>query len=131
MAARDSVPDMSPRTLARLYGAGRSGFGLAFMFAPGPAGARWIGSDAEQPSVQVLTAALGIRDLALGAGLLSAVQTGAPTGAWTRLAALSDAVDFVATLRGRSHIPTGALVGTLVAAAGGTALGLYLQSALD
>lgn len=122
---------MSPRTVARLYALGRTGFGLAFTFAPALAGSRWIGADAEQPSVQTLTSALGVRDFALGAGTLAALHTGAPTSAWIRGSLLSDAVDLAATLRARGHIPTAALAGTIVAAGGGVAIGLYLQSVLE
>ncbi|WP_018505948.1 hypothetical protein [Parafrankia discariae] len=66
----------------------------------------------------------GIRDLALGAGLLHAQLTGAPTRGWLLAGLLADAADTAvfthATIR--HHLPPGTGTAMTAAAAGGVAL---------
>ena len=50
---------MNPRDSARSVAIARIVFGAAFMLAPGLTGRIWIGREATQPPVKVLTAAIG------------------------------------------------------------------------
>ena len=89
---------MEPRDMAISQARGRMAFGAAFLVAPGTAARGWIGVDATRPGTRVITRALGARDLALGLGIVIAIDRGAPVRGWLEASALSDAVDFLATL---------------------------------
>jgi hypothetical protein len=96
------------RGIALSQARGRMVVGAALVFAPGWAGGRWIGEPAAQPAVKLITRALGVRDFALGLGTAIAIDRGAPARGWFEAAALSDAVDLVATLLAGDSIPSSA-----------------------
>jgi hypothetical protein len=81
--------------------------GAALVLAPGLVGSRWIGDDATRPAVKVFARALGVRDVALGLGIAVALDRGAPARGWLEAAALSDAVDLIATQIAGDAIPAG------------------------
>ena len=121
---------MEPQTIARIHALGRVAVGAALCFVPARAGAGWIGRDGQRRSVQALTSALGIRDLAIGAGAASALFDGGDVHRWIRAGVASDAVDLVATLRARDDIPGTAVLGVAVVATGSAALGAWLHARL-
>ena len=84
---------MDDRDLARINAVGRAVLGAGLLLAPKLAARGWIGDDAALPGTQVVTRALGIRDVALGAGLLWALQNDEPVRAWITGAAAADAID--------------------------------------
>lgn len=88
---------MDYRQLVRTLAAGRIFIGTTLVLFPGFAASQWIGSSARETEVKVLTRAMGVRDLALGAGTLQALETGESARSWVLMGALSDAVDLVAT----------------------------------
>ena len=57
-----------------------------------------MGRDSRRPATQVAIRALGARDLAIGLGIAIALDRGAPVRGWLEGAALSDAIDTVASL---------------------------------
>ena len=89
---------MDHRQLVRTISAGRIAVGAGLILLPGTGASRWVGPAAHDPTVKVLVRALGVRDLALGAGTMQALAAGEPARGWTRAGAASDAVDAVATL---------------------------------
>lgn len=89
---------MDYRQLVRMLAAGRVAVGVALTVAPGVAGRSWLGASAGEPATKVALRAMGVRDLALGAGTLHALGTGEPTRPWVILGGVSDAVDAGATL---------------------------------
>jgi len=95
---------MDYRQIVRMLAAGRVVVGATLTVFPGFAGGMWIGDVAKDPRVKVMIRAMGIRDLALGAGLLSALSKGEPTATWAGLGAASDVVDAVATFKGARAI---------------------------
>ena len=99
---------MDPRDLARSQARGRVAIGAALVLAPGLAGRMWIGEDAARRAVKVFTRALGVRDLAIGLGVLLALERGAPVRGWLEAGTLSDAVDVAATLLAGDAIPADA-----------------------
>ena len=58
----------------------------------------WIGSDAARRPVKVLARAFGARDLAIGLGVVIALDRGTPVRGWIEAGALSDAIDTAASL---------------------------------
>jgi hypothetical protein len=89
---------MDPRERALLQARARIGVGAAFVLFPGLAGRMWIGSPAAMRPVKVLARAFGARDLAIGLGVVIALDRGTPVRGWIEAGALSDTIDAVATL---------------------------------
>lgn len=120
----------SPRTSARLLGAGRVLIGAALVAVPEMASRQWLGKDtAARPGTQVAVRALGVRDMLIGFLVLHTVDT--PAGPrMLRAAALADVVDAVSTLIARESLPAAGAYGTVVLAAGGAAEGLRVAGAL-
>ena len=104
---------MEPRDLALAHARGRMLVGAAFVIAPGLAGRLWIGGDAARGSVKVVARAFGVRDLALGLGVVIALDRGTPVRGWIEAGVLSDAVDFCASLLAGDSIPPGVRRGAL------------------
>ena len=95
---------MEPRDRALLHARLRIGVGAAFVLLPGIAGRMWIGPDAARRPVKVLARAFGVRDLAIGLGVVIALDRGAPVRGWIEAGALSDAIDTCASLLAGSSI---------------------------
>lgn len=122
---------MEPREIAIAQARGRIVVGVAFVLAPGLAGRTWVGRDARRASAKVLSRAFGVRDLALGLGVVIAIDRGAPVRGWLEGSALSDAVDFCATLLGGDTVPRATRPGVLALGAGSAAVAGWLSRALD
>ena len=119
---------MDPTSLTRMQAAGRIAIGTAMVLNPEKVAASWIGgSDAGRAGPQVLTQALGIRDAAIGVGVLATAGSSAAR-TWLLAGVAADAVDLAATLRARNDLPAAAAAGVTVIAAGSTLIGLYLAT---
>ena len=122
---------MDPRDTAIAQARGRIAFGLAFLLFPGLAARGWVGDDARRPGAKVLCRALGARDLALGLGVVIALDRGAPARGWLEASALADAMDFVATMLGGDELPPAGRWGVLGLAAGSAGLAAWLARSVD
>src|SRR5918997_4774358 len=118
---------MEPRDLAIAQARGRIAVGLAFLVAPSLAGRFWVGDDARPDGARVLGRAFGARDLALGLGVVIALDRGALVRGWLEACALADASDFTAGLLGAEALPRGLRPGVLALGAGSAALGAWLS----
>ena len=111
------------RALTAALQAGRIGIGLAAVVAPSYVGRQWIGRAGTRPDTQVLTRAFGIRDVALGAATLGAMQSAGTDGVGFRvltgLGVLVDVVDAASAAAASDHIPGASQT---MAIAGGAAL---------
>src|SRR5215211_3462431 len=96
---------MEPRDAALMHARGRIAVGAAFVLFPGLAGRMWIGSEAARRPVKVLARAFGVRDLALGLGIVIALDRGAPVRGWIEASALADAGELAGTLLAGRSIP--------------------------
>lgn len=78
----------------RVMGFVRVVLGLALIVLPRLSLRFWMGAE-ESDSVRLRAAArsLGARDVAIGVGQLTALDTGAPVKGWVEAAVLSDAAD--------------------------------------
>jgi hypothetical protein len=92
---------MELSTEIRGAGMGRIGAGSLLLAKP-DAAYSWIGSEADGRGAQVLTRALGIRDLVIGVGITVAAGDTKAVRPWLLAGIASDAVDFAATLAGPS-----------------------------
>jgi hypothetical protein len=114
--------------IARLTAAGRIAFGAGFLLNPRLSMRSWIGRDSDLASAQVLTRALGARDLVLGVGTLASLEAGQGAERWLQASLVGDATDLLATLAHRRELPRGG--GALVIAVAGTAVALGIKSLL-
>jgi len=122
---------VTERDLALAHARGRIAVGAAFFLAPGLAGRLWIGDDARRRAVKVLARAFGARDLAIGLGVVIALDRGAPVRGWLEAGALSDTLDFSASFLAGDSIPRDLRRFALALGAGSAALGAVLSRALD
>ena len=122
---------MNDRDMARALAAGRIGFGVALLLAPGPVARSWIGDAGRLAPVQALARGFGARDVALGVGVLRALEAGDPVRPWLRASAASDAADAVATVAAFRRLPKASRFLALAVAAGAAVTGLRLADALD
>jgi hypothetical protein len=105
------------RILAGLISFFRSLFGVAFIAEPKLMERAWIGKQARLPGAQLLTRAVGARDLAVGLGGLQALtRNDGSARPWLAAAAVCDAVDFGATWTAGRGIPHQARTGVLAIA---------------
>ena len=107
------------------FGMTRVLFGIVASSVPEKVGSTWVGEDAYRESSKVIFRALGLRDIALGAGMVqgAARDEAAP---WLAVAMLSDLGDFTATVVARNRIDPRAVAVTafLTGSATLTAAGL-------
>jgi len=122
---------MEPRERALLHARGRIAVGAAFALFPGLAGRMWIGSDAARRPVKVLARAFGVRDLAIGLGVVIALDRGTPVRGWIEAGVLSDAVDTAASLLAGGSIPAAIRWPAIALGAGSTAAGVQLAPEFD
>jgi len=119
------------RDVALAQARGRIAVGIAMLVAPGLAARPWIGDDADRPAVKVITRGFGGRDLALGLGVVIALDRGAPVRGWLEAGALADVGDFVGTLLAGGSIADSARKGVAALAAGSALTAIGLSRALD
>jgi hypothetical protein len=122
---------VSPRDIAIAQARGRIALGAGALLAPGIAGRAWIGRDADRAAVKVLARGLGARDVALGLGVVIALDRGAPVRGWLEGSALADAGDFLATLVAGRALPPTSRGGVLAIAAASAGVATWLSRAVD
>lgn len=113
------------RILAAVISLGRFIVGAVFIAKPKIMDQAWIGKQARLPGPQLLSRAVGARDLTLGlGGLQAAARNDGSAQQWLAAAAVCDAVDFGATYTAGRGIPRSARTTVLGIAAGGAVLSL-------
>jgi hypothetical protein len=122
---------MEPRDIATAIARGRMAIGAAAVAAPGPAAKVMFGRDGSGPGARAFARMLGGRDLALGLGVVIALDRGAPVRGWLEASALADGVDLVTCLLAGDDIPKATLVNTVVLAAGAALAQIWLSRELD
>ena len=111
------------RILAAVISLGRFLVGAIFIANPKIMDQAWIGKQAKLPGPQLLSRAVGARDLTLVAGGLQAVvRNDGSAQQWLAAAAVCDAVDFGATYTAGRGIPRSARTTVLGIAAAGAVL---------
>jgi hypothetical protein len=122
---------MDARERALLHARGRIAVGAAFVLLPGLAGRMWISGDAARRPVKVLARAFGARDLAIGLGVVIALDRGTPVRGWIEAGVLSDAIDTCASLLAGSSIPPAIRWPCIALGAGSAAAGAALAPQFD
>ncbi len=123
---------MNDEDLARALGTTRLALGALALLAPQLTTKLWLGREAQADSLGARMAmrGLGGRDVAIGLGLLIALERGGPVRGWLEAGALADASDTLSTLVSTREIPRLRWFGSLLSTAGASWLGLRLASAL-
>ena len=116
-----------PRHVARGIAVGRIAAGVALLAAPRPVAKAWVGDDGDGPAAAVLTRAVGIRDLIMGAITLHTVTHPQVGPRWVATCAVADVVDCAATLVAREELPSKGLPVALLA--GGSAVAGFAAAA--
>ncbi len=115
---------MNHDATGRQLGIGRIIIGAALTLAPRLTGRGWLGDHAKQPAAAVAIRSLGARDVAIGVGLLRALDTGADPRPWFLASAAADAADAVGTLLAWKHLPSRGRLLTATMATAATIVGL-------
>jgi hypothetical protein len=114
-----AIDQRTVRSLAIANAGARVAIGVGFLLAPRALGGRWFGDEATRPVSALVTRMVAARDLALGVGMLRALQGDEPLRVWFGLAAGVDAVDGVAALAAGKHLPKWTVAATVLAAGSG------------
>lgn len=100
---------MRARTLAWVAAATRVGIGASIAVYPRGA-AVWAGDGVGRPGNAMLARGLGVRDLLLGLGQLSALARGTPLQPWLAFGAAVGVADAAATASAAPDLPASARV---------------------
>jgi hypothetical protein len=122
---------MEARDLAVGMAGGRIAIGVGSLLAPGLVSRTMMGADGDSGGTRLLLRVLGARDLALGIGVLVAVDRDAPVQGWLRASAAVDALDAAGSLLARRHLRPTVFPAAAAAATAGALLSGWLAGQLD
>jgi hypothetical protein len=122
---------MEARDLAMGLAGGRTAIGVVSLLAPGRLGRAMFGPDGDAGGMRLFLRVIGARDLALGLGVLAALDRGAPVHPWLRASAVVDGLDLAGSVVARRHLRPGVFPGAAAAATAGALLSGWLAGELD
>jgi hypothetical protein len=122
---------MKGRGLAVSLAGGRIVIGVVSLLAPGFVGRTMTRQGGSGGGARLFARMVGARDLALGLGVLVALDRGAPVRGWLEASAVVDGIDAAAVLLARHHIRTGVFPVAVGLAAAGALLSAWLARQLD
>ncbi len=91
--------------IVRAVSYGRVGAGMAFLVAPSPIAALWLGTARDDVGVALLARTFGVRDALIGLGAVLAQRQGQPLRYWIGAGAASDAADATVSLAAFARNP--------------------------
>jgi hypothetical protein len=122
---------MEARDLALGLAGGRIAIGVVSLLAPGLVGRAMMGSDGDAGGTRLFLRVVGARDLALGIGVLAALERNAPVHGWLRASAVVDGLDAAGSLLARHHLRPTVFPAAASAATAGALLSGWLAGQLD
>jgi hypothetical protein len=122
---------MEARDMAVGLAGGRVAIGVVSIVAPGVVGRAMMGPEGDSGGARLVLRVVGARDLALGLGVLAALDRGAPVRDWLRASAVVDGLDAVACLLARKLLRPVVLPAAAGAAISGALLSGWLARRLD
>jgi hypothetical protein len=122
---------MEGRDLAVSLAGGRIAIGVVSLLAPGVVARTMIDRDGSEGGTRLFARMVGARDLALGLGVLVALNRGAPVRGWLEASTVVDGIDATACVLARDHIRAAVFPGALGLAAAGALLSAWLARRLD
>lgn len=114
----------------RTFAVGRIAIGAVAVLVPRLVLRPWLGKGNNTPATRMLTRMIGARDIALGMGVVFALNHDAPVRGWLEAATVADSGDGVATLLAFRHLPRLTAVASVLTSLGGAAYGRRLVSEL-
>jgi hypothetical protein len=122
---------MDDATIAIWLGRARIGLGIVALLAPRLA-TRLMSARRSAEGVEPMFARMiAGRDIAIGLGVVLAIDKGAPVRGWLEGAALADTGDLLSGLVARKQLTTPALAGTVAFSAGSALASSLLARRLD
>jgi hypothetical protein len=122
---------MEARDLALGLAGGRIAIGIVSVLAPGLVGRAMMGPDSDSGGTRLVLRVVGARDLALGIGVLAALDRNAPLRGWLRASAVVDGLDAAGSLLARHHLRPTVFPAAAGAATAGALLSGWLAGQLD
>jgi hypothetical protein len=122
---------MEARDLALGLAGGRIAIGVVSLLVPGLVGRAMMGTEGDSGGMRLLLRVVGARDLALGLGVLSALDRQAPVHGWLRTSAVVDGLDAAGALLARHHLRPTVFPAAAGAATAGALLSGWLAGQLD
>ncbi len=127
-----AVDRKQARKWAGSYAWSRIAIGGCAAALPAVAGAAWVGKEeSRRTGSKVFARGLGARDIALGVGMLLALQHDAPVRGWVEASGLADTGDTISTLLAFARLPRRLRWALLALAAGGVAVACVLAPNVD
>jgi hypothetical protein len=117
--------------LAQVFGFVRIITGAALFFAPRRSARTWTGESSRELTSNLAVRGMGARDIAIGLGILMALERGAPVRGWLEAGVLSDAADAVGTLSQWGDLGTPRALFWLAAELGAAWMGSQLAQSVD
>jgi hypothetical protein len=123
--------DADEKDLARMLGLGRVVIGATMFLFPRKSVKAYMGESDPAFTSEMSVRGLGARDIALGTGLLLALDEDSDATRWLEAGALADAGDFLSALANFRELPGLRKLLWLITAGSATFLGLKLAGDLD
>jgi hypothetical protein len=122
---------MEARDLAIGLAGGRVAIGVVSILAPGLVGRAMMGPAGDSGGPRLLLRAVGARDVALGLGVLVALDHDATVRGWLRASAVVDGLDAAGCVLARHHLRPMVFPAAAGAATSGALLSGWLAGQLD
>ena len=122
---------MGPRELAVGLAGGRIAIGVVSLLAPGLVGRAMMGPKGDLGGARFVLRVVGARDLALGTGVLAALDRDAPVRGWLWASAVADGLDAAGSLLARNHLRPTVFPAAAGAATAGALLSGWLAGRFD
>ena len=101
------------------------------LLAPELVGRAMMGPEGDSGAMRLLLRVVGARDLALGIGVLAALDRDAPVRGWLRASAVVDGLDAAGSVLARHHLRPTVFPAAAGAATAGALLSGWLAGQLD
>ena len=122
---------MEARDLAAGLAGGRIAIGVVSLLAPGLVGRAMIGPDGDSGGTRLFLRVVGARDLALGVGVLVALDRNGPVRGWLRASTVVDGLDAAGCLLARHQLRRTVFPAATAAATSGALISGWLAGRLD
>jgi hypothetical protein len=122
--------DETLKAQIRAFGIGRVGLGAAAVLAPRLVTRMLLGKGHDAPATRMFARMLGARDIALGLGVVFALNHETPVRGWLEAGSVADSGDFLAAVLASRHLARSAAFVNGLASLGGAAYGRYLAGAI-
>jgi hypothetical protein len=123
--------EFTDEDVARLLAWGRILFGGFALLAPRRFERMWVGDATEGTPSHMATRGLGGRDVAIGVGILKAMEQGGRVRGWLEAGAVADASDALGTLGGWGALPKWKALTLLVLEVGAAYVGMHAAETID